>query len=156
MNRQQLQKHKNQLIMSGIAIIVFAFWDVLQVVTYLLFGNRMIDDAASGIEDGALVRTVFYILLFSFCIVVLFLKLYIGLHAIREGHGEKGGNRYWILSILLFALSLGDIVNSITTFESTYITQQIMDFSVSLFSTLAILQLIRATYLIRKFTRGDN
>lgn len=110
----ELRKHQNNLIIVGTGIIILGFWSVAKSIMMFTIDNTSLEkivkqvvmdsgtdsEMASNLTASDLMLIV-TIITMVVTILELFVRVYIGKSAIAEGRGQKKGNLYVALAILL-------------------------------------------------------
>ena len=108
-----LRRNQNTLIVIGTGVIVFGVWSILKAALSAgLQMEGMFADADPSLDRGLLLAA-FWI---SFAVILsadLGLRLYVGLSAVKEGHGAKRRAGYIVLALLMALFSAAAFAISI-------------------------------------------
>lgn len=99
----QLRKYNRNIEISGVAIMVFAVWDVLKDVLSVFFGTESLETflgySVEDVENGRIILA----LAFSMAIIVIFAgSFYLGRSAVRYARGEKKSPIFLFWIVVLF------------------------------------------------------
>ena len=111
---KRIRKYRNNLITSGMAVVVFAVWDVVKLVAGYLMNStyREYYQNSFHFDDRILLYLeVFFVLLFTGFLV--FVQVFVGLSALRIGKGGRHRNGYLVLCVIMILLTIGSIVLSV-------------------------------------------
>ncbi len=117
MEKQKIQKYRNSLVMAGRALIIFGAWDVLYNITGLLYKSADIQFALSMFAPDMqpFIKEITIIALVLICAIDVWIRLVIGLRAIREGKQRTKKRRYCLLSFGVGAVYILLLCSSIPT-----------------------------------------
>lgn len=105
-----IRKYNRNIEISGVAIMVFAVWNVLKDSLSLFFGAQsmesLLDFSAENIENAEIVMAI----AFAISIVVIFAgSFYLGRSAVKFARGEKKSPIFLFWILLLFISNIGSI-----------------------------------------------
>lgn len=129
----KIRKTRDELRISGKALIVFGIWSILRLVFYNIMDKKSLQDyifKATGASDTGSFKVWFTITIILLVIDLVF-RIYIGCSAVSEGKGKKKSIVYIVLAfIYVFISVIGD---------AGYLkTLTLQDFSLAAFSAFFI------------------
>lgn len=164
---KQLRRYENTLIILGFSVILFGLWSVLKVAMHYTLDNsefmktvhslheNMNADTAAVISEKLIIILI-CLMAFFFITLIIGLRLFIGMSAIREGQGRlKGkGFLYLVISLVMLLMNVSSIYETIihiTDFSGSYnsifdkISALVIDFT----SMIALLELIISSIQVK-------
>ncbi len=149
--QKELRKNQDTLIVTGLGVIFFAFWNIVKTVMFLLLCQDKIKDLTEPLlsmyslpEQKLFFNVIFYSLITIAEIISFCFTMYIGLSARAEGMGGSRSCIYLVLSFFLVFFNLGLIYYNILFFDIhfEYLSDEIMAIIFELSSFFTLLQMI--------------
>jgi hypothetical protein len=150
----KFRRNSRTLADLGTGIIVFGFWSIIKLATYLILNIPIYD--LSEIEDMdqsdlPIVMGMLYVML-AIDVVV---RLIVGLNARAEGRGRKRSSLYLIFNVWLILFGLFSVGSVIWECFESIMTESFFDYLLTLFmecSSLAItIEVYIAALSVRRY-----
>ena len=117
--KEQLLRSQNNLVISGLGVIVLGAWTFLKGIMLIVVGSTETIAAFSTLRQ----KIVFIIILIFIAILLIggsfLIRIYIGRAAAAEARGESRGNKYIILSVFLAVFNCAAIIVNIINLPNT-------------------------------------
>ena len=156
MDKQTIQKHRNNLVTCGTGILLFGFWDVIQIFTGFLYNSTSMAQAFESVDEEYLtaVRIITFIFIMFFLAIALWIRALIAIRAMREGKQKEGKRRYFVLCLMLCILSVMSAVYSVVSIEmNRLIFTYILGILGNLTTFFLTLSLMISTVRVRRYDR---
>ncbi len=164
---ETLRHKKDNLIISGIALMVIGVWDIVKFAMAIILNPKMLLDAVkdAGIEPGQEVvgEVIFLIIFIVLLLFDLGIRCFIGLSARAEGRGKKKGWLYLIIAVLMACLLLSaiytsayslfnDVEKALPDSWDSIAASSLLD----ILSVIAIVDIIISSVTVKKIRKKDN
>lgn len=157
MNQREYRKHKDNLVTSGFAVIIFGVWNVMRMIMRAITNTEAINNlinAAEGLLNEFTVTLLIVMMALIMTSFILLFMVYIGVSARLEGKGKRKGYLYVILAVVLLVLeflnTLSDLLNVL---DETYANVERISLLLDFAALYAITTLVRSIYKVRKYER---
>lgn len=153
-SRAKLNKYRTNLTVSGTGIILFGVWDVVKLIMETIMGTDGADEMIRREDGGVSILSVTILILVM--ALILYIHFRIGRAAIANARGEARTNGYLVGCVIIAAITvLGFFLYgyAIATGTST-VSQVMISAIVDVTFLLNLIDMIRATMLIRKYEKA--
>ena len=164
---ETLRHKKDNLIISGIALMVVGVWDIVKFAMAIILNPKMLLDAVkdAGIEPGQEVvgEVVLLIIFIVLLLIDLSIRCFICLSARAEGRGKKKGWFYLIVAVLMALLLLSSLYTSAYSLFND--VEKVLPDSwdsiaasslLDILSVIAIVDIIISSVTVKKIRKKDN
>ncbi len=147
---KQLRKTLDNLRITGTALILLGFWDILKYILYISTGLGDIPDFSADSIVTMNERPMDWILIFIL-IVDIAVRLFIGLRAIREEKAKRRGRLHLVLAGGMFVfLCLAMVYTFTFSKDSQHLDSYLISFLMDITTLWTLSELIRLTHRTRK------
>ena len=146
---RDLRKNQSTLRISGLAIIAFEAWNVVQMILLMVTQP----DEVGLNELDLSVRIIYYIVLAVICAVMMGLRLIVGLSARAEANGKKKGFFYLVVAVVVAIMSISNVVIIIQSAADESLVAIIFSLIIELTSLFAIVELFVSSIRVKRYTR---
>ncbi len=150
---QKLLKSRNDLVVSGMGVIIFGIWSVIKTIMYAILQMR---PAWDSIESELRLPVVIIAILFVviICSVSLLIRITIGRSAIREGKGGKSGKLYIALAWVVLTFDVIGALLDLLSFGRSGILDSLAVLAVDVTMIATLVNLLVSAGRSRKLTRS--
>lgn len=170
---QELRKRKDNLLVSGFAVLIAGIWDVVKFAMAIIMNPKMLLDAVqySGIDkaDEELGEVMIVIVFGLIVLVDVLIRSYITRSARAEARGKRKGWLYLIVAaVMVLALSSslyndlyngfihvlvdGDVQTGLPKSWDSVAASGLMD----LISIVALVDIIVSSFIVKRIDKKDN
>ncbi len=157
-NEIRIRRLKNNIDISGQAIMLFGAWGVIKALLMLYFDPTMNDMIRSGTEDyNEFERRIFFVLFTSVIVVILvliFLFYYmIGKGAVRYARGEKKSARFIVPAAVLLVFEVATLPGFFTDKVANTLDASVWSLLVELGTCFMLFDMIYSYYAIKRISK---
>jgi len=151
---KKIRRYRNNLITSGMAVVVFTVWDVVKLAAGCLTNSTYREYYQNTIHyDDKLLLYIEIIVIIFFIGIFAAIQAIMGFSAIRIGKGARQRNGYLVLCVIMILLTIGSLYLSVTdqtgmSFDIV-LAGCIMDFTL----LLALIDLFVSSIMVRKLEK---
>lgn len=146
---KKVRRVQSLLYTSGVGIILFSIWSGLRGLESLFeVWNELSREYGTGRVDSVL-RVILCLIIFLIIMFVTFMYVYIGKTAMSVSRGDKKGNMYIYLSVLLNILSWSLYISQFTKGE-IFEVKTIIYILIDLTSNIILIEVIVFSLLLKK------
>ena len=164
----KIRKNRDNLIIIGMGTIMFGMWSLLKTALSILMGNDQViaavdyalgsseisqDEYLMSVLDRHMLTVGLTVILIVLTLVVVAIRAFIGISAIKEAKGGKRKNLYLVITGL-FILGYGAVVfldgYSFFVRESEDFLDTIVAVVIEVMSFITLLELLISVFSIRK------
>lgn len=154
-----IRRNESLLIYSGMATIVFGFWNIAKVfMLRFMDPKKMIKfmNIDMEIDETLLLNIGFGVVLF-FLILGMGIRLFVGLRAIEEGRGKKRSISYIVLAVIQVCAGLYSAMSNLLNYhEWIDYTEQFTTVILEITSCFAYFGIIIAAIRLRRCASNNN
>ena len=171
MSTNRIATQENKLIkslitleISGKAVIIFGFWNIVKFFLTFSLDNKYVEEIKGLLleeipdmpEDVEILYVAFLILAAIILILDCFLRLYVGKCAHNEADGKKKHYAYIVLAFLMCCVSVGSIGSYFTSGNNFETGGGIGSMVVEITSLLASLDLVISGIKVHMYRKESN
>lgn len=149
----QVRRLQDTLAVVGGGVIAFGMWSLVKSVLLIALLNEEAVIQVFQLDSDTPMSIVFIAIIFAICFD-LAIRVFVGLSARAEGHGEKKGNLYLIIAVFIAAanaISIASFVFGSTVYLSMFDAAVSIAIDATSFVTLVLM--IRCAVRLRQLNR---
>lgn len=152
---QNILKHRNNLVISGMGVIILAVWTLIKSVMYAVIKIKEMWDTIDA-EYKWLAAVIALALIAVVAGVGLLLRIIIGRSAIKEGKGGKSGKAYIVLAWIITIIDcLGGLID-LLSFGKNGILDSVAVLAVDTTAIATLINLLVSAGKVRKLTKQEK
>ncbi|MBQ6262050.1 MAG: hypothetical protein IJK58_00870 [Clostridia bacterium] len=145
---RKLLKSQNDLVISGMGVIILAVWTVVKAAMYAVLRLRELWGTLEADYRGIVIAVSAGVIALIGAVSLL-LRITIGRSAIREGKGGKSGKLYIVLAWIILVLDGLGVLIDLLSFGSNGILDSVAVLAVDVTSAATLINLLVSAKRIR-------
>lgn len=147
---RKIRKFRNNMMTSGMAVIVFTVWDIVKLVISLLLDTTYKNYYMAFLHRDNVVLLFLEIFFFVFFVALIgAVQGFVGISAIRIGRGARHRNAYLVVCAVIWGITVYSLVYSFKGGDGMSLDISLASFLLDLTMLVALTDLFVSSIIVR-------